>query len=202
MNKYSISESIRNAYALILTKLFYRGARLIRRPVYMRGRKSISYGKNLTTGYSCRFDLEGKEKTLFIGDNCQMGDNVHIVAHKKVTIGDNCLIASKVFISDTSHGIYDNSENASLPTQNPNDRKLVSEEVTIGDNVWIGENVVILLGTKIGNGCIIGAGSIVTKDIADNCIVAGVPAKVIKVWDNENGWVKCSRKCNLEKEDQ
>ena len=110
-NKYSISEFIKNIYSLLLTKIFFHQARLIRRPVYIRGKKSVSGAKGLTIGRFCRFDLDGTKKTLYIGDDCQFGDSTHIVALNHVEIGSNVLIASKVFISDTSHGLY-KGENA------------------------------------------------------------------------------------------
>lgn len=189
-NKYSISEFTKNVYSLILTKLFFKHARLIRRPVYIRGKKSIVGGNNLTLGRFCRFDLDGNKKTLFIGDNCEFGDMTHIVALNNVQIGNNVLIASKVFISDTSHGSYKGIDQ-DLPSIPPNKRKLISNEVVIGNNVWIGENVVILAGVHIGDGCIIGANSVVTKNIPNNTIAAGVPVKFIKLYNNElKEWIK------------
>lgn len=190
-NKYSYTEFISTTLALLCTKLFYKKARLIRRPIYMRGKSSISYGEGLTTGHACRFDLPGRNiKTLTIGKYCEIGDNVHIVASEKVVIGDNCLMASKIFISDTNHGDY-SGENQSPPELPPNDRKLITRSVSIGNNVWIGENVCILPGVKIGNGCIIGANSVVNKDVPDNCIVAGVPATIIKKYNYEQKrWMK------------
>ena len=59
-------------------------------------------------------------------------------------------------------------------------------DITIGDNVWIGGNVVITPGVKVGNGVVIGAGSVVTKDIPDNCIAAGNPARVIREITDED----------------
>lgn len=186
-NKYSVSEFIKTCYSLMLTKLFYKKARLIRRPIYIRGRKSMVGGENLTIGRFCRFDLEGKKETLFIGKDCEFGDHTHIVALNKVKIGDNVLIASKVFISDTSHGVY-KGKNQDSPTLPPNKRKLVSTEVVIGNNVWIGENVVILSGVNIGDGCIIGANSVVTKNIDNNSIAVGAPCKEIKKNTLKGGW--------------
>lgn len=183
-NKYSVSESLKNVYSLIMTKLFMKQARFIRRPIYLRGRKSLVGCNNLTTGRFCRFDLHGEKKTLFVGDNCEMGDMTHIVAHEKVKIGDNVLIASKVFISDTNHGEI-KGINAINPMISPNERPLTTKKVTIGNNVWIGENVVVLPGANIGDGCIIGANSMVKGRIPDGCIAVGSPAKIIKMW-NEN----------------
>ncbi|MBW9173579.1 acetyltransferase [Clostridium estertheticum] len=194
-NKYSLSETISTAYALGCTKLFYKGARLIRRPFYCRGKARLQFDLGLTTGHHCRFDLLGDDndnsKKLFIGKNCKLGDNVHIVANEKVIIGDNCLMASKIFISDTSHGDYSNTTIDSSPDVPPDERPLYMKPVSIGNNVWIGENVCILLGVNIGNGCIIAANSVVNRDVPDNCIVAGTPAKVRKRYKFDTGtWEK------------
>lgn len=187
-NRYSFSEIVSTIYSLVLTKLTVRNARLIRRPVYLRGRKSLVGGKGLTTGRFCRFDLNGTKKTLFIGDNCEMGDLTHLVAHERVEIGDNVLIASKCFISDTSHGNY-KDEAQDAPDIPPNQRRLVTKAVRIGNNVWIGENAVILPGADIGDGCIIGANSIVSKRIERNSMVAGA-GRIIKQFDHaRKEWV-------------
>lgn len=170
-NKYSFSEFLKTAYSVIITKVIYPKARIIRRPVYIRG-VSLVGAKGLTTGRFCRFDLDGNKQTLFIGDNCEIGDSVHIVALNRVEIGDNLLAASKVFISDTNHGSY-KGNNISDHDTSPNDRELVKGETYIGKNVWIGENAVILSGSKIGDGCVIGANTVVSKEISPNSIVVG-----------------------------
>ncbi|MGB3159722.1 MAG: DapH/DapD/GlmU-related protein [Carnobacterium sp.] len=184
-NRYSFTETISTGIALLLTKIFYKHARLIRRPIYIRGKSSLSFAKGFTTGHFCRFDLlGGKKKLLIIGLNCEIGDSVHIVAHERVIIGDNVLIASKVFISDTNHGSYSGNKPSS-PKTPPNRRPLVTKPILIGNNVWIGENVCVLPGVTIGDGCIIGANSVVNKNIPDNCIAVGVPAKVIKEFNDK-----------------
>jgi len=199
VNGYSLSELISSSFSLIATKLLYPGARLVRRPFYIRGKAFMKYGVGFTTGHHCRFDInndavEGRssgEKRLIIGKNCKIGDNVHIVATKKVIIGDDCLMASKIFISDTNHGDYSNEKLMSSPSIAPDARPLYTSEVIIGDRVWIGENAVILPGVTIGDGVVIGANSIVNRDIKENCIVAGSPARVIKTWNDEKSqWVK------------
>ena len=189
-NKYSISEFIVNIYSLVMTKLFFKQARFIRRPIYVRGKKSISGAINLTTGRLCRFDLDGVKKTLFIGDNCEMGDMNHIVAYNNVTIGNNVLIASKCFISDTNHGKY-TGDNQSNPLEIPKERELFSLSTYIGNNVWIGENVVILPGSYIGDGCIVGANSVISGSYEENCIIAGCPGKVKKKYNTyKKQWEK------------
>ena len=188
-NSYSLSEFIKTAYSLIMTKLTFPGARLLRRPIYIRGRRSISGADGLTTGRFCRFDLDGAEKTLFIGRNCEFGDNTHIVALNRVEIGDNVLIASKVFISDTNHGNYD-GPSAADPAIPPNERELVSTPVKIGNNVWIGENTVILAGSMIGDGCIIGANSVIKGVFPAGSMIVDA-GKVIKTYNSEKGkWIR------------
>lgn len=190
MDNYLPSEFISNGMNLIRTKLFYNQCRFIRFPFYMRGKKSMSGAIELTLGRFCRFELDGYKKTLFVGNNCEMGDMTHIVALNKVKIGNNVLIASKCFISDTSHGIYKGTDQ-DRPEIPPNQRKLVSSSIKIGNNVWIGENTVVLAGTEIGDGCVIGANSIVNSKIPNNSIAVGSPAKVIKIWENNtNCWKK------------
>lgn len=190
-NEYTISESIKLFYSLVITKIFYRNSRLIRHPFNIRGKSSMELGKKLTTGYNCRFDLPGNnKKTLFIGNNCEIGDNVHLVAYEKVIIGNNVLMASKIFISDTNHGAYSGDDQSS-PSTFPNSRPLITKPVIIGDNVWIGENVCVLPGVTIGSGSIIGANSVVNKDISANCIAVGIPAIVKKrFFNNEKIWKK------------
>lgn len=186
-NLYSPSEYLKNVYALVMTKITMPQARFVRRPIYIRGRKSLVGCNQLTTGRFCRFDLEGSKQTLFIGENCEMGDMTHIVAHGKVEIGNNVLIASKCFISDTNHGIY-KGQSQDSPMIEPNKRKLVTSSVKIGSNVWIGENVVILAGAHIGDGCIIGANSVVSKKIDAGSMIVGNNRVVKKFCLTTNKW--------------
>ena len=184
MASYSFSELVKNAYSLALTKLFYPSARLIRRPVYVRGKKGMAFGKGFTTGYRCRFEMMGEGVTLRLGENCKIGDNVHIVASRQVTIGDNCLFASHIFISDTNHGT--GKENPMTP---PDSRPLSADPVSIGSNVWLGEGVAVLPGAQIGDGCIIGAHAVVKGEIPPYTIAVGAPAKPVKKYNFEtNIW--------------
>lgn len=183
-NYYSIGEKTKNIISLIYTKIRWKKARLIRLPNYIRNKRNIVYGTNLTTGYNLRLEASDNHKSLFLGSNVIIGDYCHIVGRSKVIIGDNVLIASRVYISDTSHGKYDENKNSSNPSVAPNERKLEYKEVYIGKNVWIGENVCILSGVVIGDGCVIGANAVVTKNVPKNCVVAGIPAKIIKIYNN------------------
>ena len=126
------------------------------------------------------------DKRLKFGNNVNIGDNVSIRCANKITIGNNVLIGSKVLIIDNSHGSYDGI-NQDSPYTPPNERKLFSKPVVIGNNVWIGENVSIMPGVEIGDGSIIGSNSVVTKNVDKNTMVVGVPAKPIKFYNEESG---------------
>ena len=107
------------------------------------------------------------------------GDNNHLTAVNGITIGDNLRTGKNVLISDNSHGDPKNMLQRNL---HPNVRPLYSKgEIMIGNNVWIGANSIILKGVTIGARSIIGAGSVVTKDIPADCIAAGNPCHVIKM---------------------
>ncbi len=183
---YSPSETVKNIYSLVLTKLFYPKARLIRRPFYLRGnKKGLVYSEGFTTGYRARFEIFGDGKIL-IGKNCKMGDNVHIAASKGVTFGEDCLLASNIYISDTNHG--DGTESPLTP---PDDRPLSSAPVKIGSCVWVGEGACILAGATVGDGCILGAHSVVKGEIPPYSVAVGAPARVVKTYNFEtNLWEK------------
>ncbi|KPH11466.1 hypothetical protein [Chryseobacterium sp. ERMR1:04] len=152
-------------------------------PYIINGCKYIEIGSDFVAGN--RFWLDAIDHyrdqkfnpEIIIKDNVHINHNVHIGAINKIVIGNNTLIASNVLISDHNHGSITKEEN-NIP---PKERPLFSKgEIIIGDNVWIGEYVSILGGVKIGNNVIIGSNSLINKDIPDNCVVGGVPAKILK----------------------
>lgn len=155
----------------------------------------MKWGSNFTTGFNCRLESypshSGINVCLSIGNNVQLNDDVHITAISNVTIGDNVLMASKIYISDNSHGSYLGNADDSHPDTMPKDRPLSSRNVLIEDNVWIGEFVSVLPGVTIGKGSIIGSNSVVTKSIPPYCIAVGIPALVVKKFNFEtNRWEK------------
>jgi acetyltransferase-like isoleucine patch superfamily enzyme len=109
------------------------------------------------------------EGVLTIGDRCFINSGVSISAQKSVTIGSNCAIGNYTLIMDTDfHTIGDIWK---MPEGEP---------VIIGDNVWIAARVTILKGVHIGEGAVIAAGAVVTKDVPARTIAGGVPAKVLR----------------------
>jgi len=155
----------------------------------VKGLKYIEIGSNFHAGkqlwLEAVVDYYGQRFSplIRIGNNVSFQDFVHIGATNYVEIGDNVLFASKVYVSDHNHGIYD-GDYQSNPQEPPRFRQLTSnKEVKIEENVWIGDAVTILPGVHIGKGSIIGANSVVAKDIPEFSIAVGVPAKVIKKYD-------------------
>ena len=186
-NVYSPSEFIKTCWSTLCTRLFNRPARLIRRPVYIRGRKGMSFGPGFTTGYGCRFEMFGEGPVLQIGTDCKLGDYVHITASQSVNVGDGCLFASNIFISDTNHGNLQDD-----PTTPPDSRPLTAIPVAIGKNVWLGEGVAVLPGASIGDGCIIGAHAVVKGNIPPYTMAVGTPAKPVKRYNFESKvWEHC-----------
>ncbi len=178
---------------LIYTKIVYKKSRLIRRPIYIRGKRFINIGNNLTTGVGVRIDAFPEETTSVIhfGNNIQLNDYVHIAAVKHISIGDDSLIASHVFITDHNHGSFDNQDKKSFPYTCPIERPLSCKPVHIGKCVWIGEQVCVLPGVTIGDGAVIGAGAVVSKSIPSCCVAVGNPARVIRCFDHLSGeWEK------------
>ncbi len=191
----SVYELCKLGINLIKTKIFFPKARLIRFPFDIRGKKYIKYGKNFTTGVGCRIEAynfnnrisDRKNPQLIIGNNVQINDYVHLSCAESVIIEDNVLIASKVYVSDLNHGNYSSLKNPehSCPDEIVKERKIFTKPVKISQNAWLGENVAVLSGVTIGKNSIIGANSVVSKNIPENCIAVGNPAKVIKKYNFE-----------------
>lgn len=148
----------------------------------------ISLGDNVTILDNARisiYDNSSEEVCISVGNNCYIGYNFSVLAKDKITIEKDVLIASNVIITSENHGIDPEAE---IPYM---EQELTGGEVCIGAGSWIGEKVCILPGVTIGKKCVIGAGSIVTKDVPDYCIAVGNPAKVIKKYDfDEHKWVR------------
>lgn len=113
-------------------------------------------------------------KNISVGQNVFINYSCHFQDQGGIKIGNNVLIGHNVTIATLNHN------------QNPQKRaNLLPSPVSIGNNVWIGANATILPGVKIGDGAIIAAGAVVTKDVPSNKIAAGVPAKIVKDVDFE-----------------
>lgn len=127
-----------------------------------------SAGKNLVVHSRLNVDYG---KNIHVGDNFLANYNLTVLDIAPVNIGDNVWIGPNTDIYTVNHP---------LTAKGRRNRLGIGKAVNIGNDVWIGGRVVICPDVTIGNGVVVAAGSVVTKDIPDNVVVAGVPAKVIK----------------------
>ncbi|WP_050775101.1 acyltransferase [Desulfonatronospira thiodismutans] len=120
-----------------------------------------------------------------IGDNVTATAYVQISALERITIEDDVMFASNVFVGDHQHGY----QSAATPYKYQPIWKI--NPITIKKGCWIGQNVIVMPGVTIGECSIIGANSLVNKDIPPKCIAVGSPATVIKKWDDQSQiWIK------------
>lgn len=147
------------------------------------GNKNISIGSQTciqaysVLGCWAEHNKKHYNPSIIIGEKCSIGEYNHLSSINNITIGDGLLTGRFVIISDNSHGRFSAEDLRIIPGQ----RELFSKGgIVIGNNCWIGDKATILGGVTIGNNVIVAANSVVTKSIPDNCIVAGVPAKIIK----------------------
>jgi acetyltransferase-like isoleucine patch superfamily enzyme len=124
---------------------------------------------------------------LIIGDGTYIGRFCHIYATSKIEIGKKVLMADKVYISDNLHSY----ENIDLPVIDQPIRQ--TKPVIIGDGAWLGENVCVI-GASVGRNSVIGANSVVNKDVPDHCVAIGSPAVIIKRYHAETKqWQKTDK---------
>jgi len=137
--------------------------------------KRISVGERVHIGSDALINcgIPSKEKSLLIGNNIYIGRSVQINAYRSVRIDDNVVMGDRVYISDASHN-YDDRDVAIIDQGTG-----FYGSVLIKTGSWIGIGVCILPGITIGKHAIVGANSVVTKDVPDYSIVGGVPAKII-----------------------
>lgn len=123
-------------------------------------------------------------KNVYIGKNFFANWNCSILDRARVTIGDNVMLAPNVIITSISHPKWHEERNIRVMENSFEPQKRGNIEVvapvSIGNNVWIASNSVVCPGVTIGDNTIIGAGSVVTKDIPANVFACGVPCKVIR----------------------
>ena len=158
---------------------------------------SIHIGHSLILYRHCDLLAVGNGE-INIGNECIIGSDFRCYCREKIEMGDHVLISWGVFIADYDAHSIDPSvrlneiisfqtyffPNFSKKRTDVLDAQSTSQyetkPVLIGDNVWIGANAIILKGVRIGSGSVIGAGSVVTKDVPENCLAAGNPARIIK----------------------
>lgn len=124
--------------------------------------------KSVIESYCCINNAVGD---VTIGDHTRIG--IHCTVIGPVSIGNNVNLAQGITVTALNHNFED-------VTRRIDEQGISTKSVVIGDDVWIGANAVILPGVTIGRHVVVAAGAMVTKDVPDYCVVAGVPAKVVK----------------------
>lgn len=147
------------------------------------GKDKIKIGSSCYFGPNCRIEAWTKYNDKFydpvidIGEDVRINSTCHIGAINKVIIGKQTLLGSHVMIIDHSHG----SNSIEELSMHPSERDLYSKgPIIIGERCWICENVTVLPNVTIGDECIIGANSVVTKDMPSRSVVVGNPAKIVR----------------------
>ncbi len=125
----------------------------------------------------------GEVPLLRIGDRCVIGRGSHIVAHYSITIGDDVYTGPYVYITDQNHSYAD--PDLPIGRQWPS-----NAAVSIGSGSWLGAGVIILPGAAIGRNVVVAAGSVVRGEVPDCCVIAGVPARVVREYVTGNGWTR------------
>lgn len=152
----------------------------IAKSITLMGRQYISIGKDTAIGKNATITAwkKGDDPSIIIGDKCILGDYIHLTSSNYIEIGTGVLTGKWVTITDNSHGRITKEELELRPSQ----REVFSKgPVIIKDRVWIGDKVTILPGVTVGEAAIIGANSVVTKDVPPFAVVAGNPAKIIRI---------------------
>lgn len=172
-------------YKPLFGRISYRS--VVVSPLSIDGKNNIYLG-NAYIGYKTWLAAvpisKGNTCSLIIGDGCKIGHFNHIYSTGNIIIENDVLTADKVYISDNLHAYLD------VDTPIHRQKIVQKNKVVIGEGSWLGENVCVI-GASVGKHCVIGANSVVTKDIPDYCVAVGAPARVIKYYDTKSKqWVK------------
>jgi len=130
------------------------------------------------------------DPVVIIGDRCLIGRGSAIVGHYRIDIGDDVFTGMNVYITDQNHGYEDIA--APIGIQDPED-----DPVVIGSGSWIGSGAVVLPGARLGENCVVAANSVVRGEFPSYSVVAGVPAKVVRLHDGA-GWTRPERSASSE----
>ena len=150
---------------------FGRRGDVRRRFVLRQGRSAqVEFGSSCVLDNDLTIECLGK---LIVGERVIFGHHCTLAARERIEIGADCMIAELVSIRDHDHAF----EN---PAGAYREQGFLCAPVRIGRNVWLGGKVTICKGVTIGDNSVVGANAVVTKDVPPNCIVGGVPARIIK----------------------
>jgi acetyltransferase-like isoleucine patch superfamily enzyme len=133
---------------------------------------TLTLGRWCWIGHGCK--LRCHEGEVSIGAKTVIGQECTISAFQHVAIGRECVIADRVMLIDFDHGMVEVERPIRV-------QGIYKRDVNVGNNVWIGYGVAILRGATVGDNSVIGTNAVVTKDVPDNAVVGGVPARLIRM---------------------
>lgn len=182
-----IIKSIITAIKVKANNLNSGGANYIGLDVKFVNRGIISLGDSVIIRPSTRVYAGNSKSLVSFGNGTEIGEHSTISSNNRIVFGNDVLTGPHIFVADHNHAY----ENPLLPISKQGVKCNTTDEVMIGDGSWLGTNVVVVGDVHIGKHCVIGANSVVTKDIPDYSVAAGIPAKVIKRYDFEKEeWVR------------
>jgi acetyltransferase-like isoleucine patch superfamily enzyme len=132
---------------------------------------TVSLGRWSWLGHGTK--IRAHEGSVEIGAKTVLGQECTISAYQHVSIGRECIVADRVMMIDFDHGVVD----VERPIR---EQGIYKRDVNVGHNVWIGYGACVLRGVTIGDNCVVGTSSVVTKDLPDNAVAAGAPARVVR----------------------
>jgi acetyltransferase-like isoleucine patch superfamily enzyme len=135
---------------------------------------TVSLGRWSWLGQGCK--IRAHEGRVSIGAKSVLGQDCTISAYQHVSIGRECIVADRVMMIDFDHGVVE----VERPIR---EQGIYKRDVRVGHNVWIGYGACLLRGVSVGNNCVIGTNSVVNKDVVDDAVVAGIPARVLRMRD-------------------
>jgi len=143
-------------------------------------------GQHITLSAGLVPDLDlGPDPVVTIGDRCTIGRGSHIVGHQSIEIGDDVFTGPYVYITDQNHAYED--PDTPIGRQWPK-----NDPVRIGSGSWLGAGAIVLPGTTIGRNVVVAGGAVVRGTFGDHCVIAGVPARVIRRFEPGTGWKRAT----------
>ncbi|NEB78545.1 acyltransferase [Streptomyces sp. SID14478] len=136
---------------------------------------------SISAGFLPGQDL-GAAPVVTIGSRCSIGRGSHIVGHRSIAVGDDVFIAPYVYVTDQNHS-YD------TPREPIGRQPPVNRPVVIGDGCWLGTGAIVLPGTRLGRNVTVAGGAVVRGEFPDHCVIAGVPARIVRRYVPDRGWL-------------
>ncbi|HIE5649157.1 TPA: DapH/DapD/GlmU-related protein [Stenotrophomonas maltophilia] len=156
----------------------------IGRPIFLLGARRMHIGRQVRIFPGLRAECHGDGR-LFIGDNVSIGQNFHVIAGSELHIGGGSLISGGVFITDTDHTF----DEVGIPVF---DQPVRVTPTRVGENCFLGIGARIQAGTILGNGCVVGANSVVKGNFPDHSMIVGTPGRIVKRYNAASSmWERC-----------